>query len=434
LPVARLSPKSGFEGTSREDGMLAVLKALDRDQRAAFLASFLGWTLDAFDFFLLIFVINDIARDFSTGIAEVTEAITLTLAMRPVGAFVFGLLADRFGRKPVLMFDILFYSALELATAFSTSIEMLLLFRALFGIGMGGEWGLGASLALETVPPKARGAVSGVLQQGYATGNLLASVLYWTLYDSIGWRGMFIVGVIPALLVVYLRLKVKESPVWEAAQQDRGAGFARELLQSLRGRWPLFFYVVILMACFNSLSHGSQDLFPTFLKVQHGLDARATGAVSVVANLGAICGGVLFGAYSERIGRRRAIVIAALLILPVVWIYAIVQNPIWIAAGAFLVQFMVQGAFGTVPVHLNELSPEGARGTFPGFTYQLGNLLASGNQYFQAVFARTHGNNFGLAIAAVTAAAALLLSLVTWFGPERKGTPFAGQSAEPIDR
>jgi SHS family lactate transporter-like MFS transporter len=409
--------------------MFSTLRTLNREQRSAFTASFLGWTLDAFDFFLLVFVIADISKEFSTQIADVTIAITLTLAMRPVGALIFGLLAERFGRRPVLMFDILFYSAMELATAFSTSIEMLLVLRALFGIGMGGEWGLGASLALESVPPKARGAVSGILQQGYATGYLLAAVLYWTLYDTLGWRGMFVVGVLPSFLVLYLRMRVKESPAWEAHQATR-ENFFKSLGDSLRGRWGLFIYVVVLMACFNSLSHGSQDLFPTLLRVQHHFDPRTVGALSVIANLGAIAGGALFGAWSEKIGRKRAIIIAALLVLPVVWIYAVAREPVWIAAGAFVVQFLVQGAWGMVPVHLNELSPEGTRGAFPGFTYQLGNLLASNNQNFQARFAAGHGNNFGLAIAAVTAGAALLLALVTWRGPERKGVRFAGQGEE----
>ncbi len=409
--------------------MFAVLKSLNREQRSAFLASFLGWTLDAFDFFLLTFVIADIAKDFSTGIPAVAEAITLTLAMRPVGAFIFGLLAERFGRKPVLMFDIIFYSAMELATAFSTSIEMLLILRALFGVGMGGEWGLGASLALETVPAPARGLVSGILQQGYAVGNLLAAVLYWTVYDSIGWRGMFVVGVAPALLVLYLRISVKESPVWEATQETR-VNFVASVRESVRGRWPLFLYVVILMAAFNSLSHGSQDMFPTFLKVQHHLGPQAVGAITVFANLGAITGGIVFGHYSEKIGRRRAIIIATLLVLPVIWIYGVVSQPVWLAAGAFLVQVMVQGAWAMVPVHLNELSPEGARGTFPGFAYQFGNLLASRNQFFQARFATNHGNNYGLAISVVTAAAAVVLALVAWLGPERKGVAFAGQQAE----
>jgi SHS family lactate transporter-like MFS transporter len=349
--------------------------------------------------------------------------------MRPVGAFVFGLLAERFGRKPVLMFNILFYSVIELATAFSTSIEMLLVLRALFGVGMGGEWGLGASLALETVPVQARGLVSGILQQGYAVGYLLAAVVFWTIYQYIGWRGMFVVGVAPALLVVYLRFNVEESPVWKATRAERG-DFVRSLRESVRGRWPLFLYVVVLMTCFNSMSHASQDLFPTFLLVQHRLGPQAAGAITVIANLGAIAGGVLFGAYSEFIGRRHAMVLAALLIPAVVWTYATVSTPLLLAASGFLVQFLVQGAFSMVPAHLNELSPEGARGTFPGFTYQLGNLFSSGNQTLQAAFATARGNDYGLAIALLTGVAALLVSLVAWLGPERKGVAFAGQEAE----
>jgi SHS family lactate transporter-like MFS transporter len=409
--------------------MFSVLKSLNREQRSAVIASFLGWTLDAFDFFLLTFVIADIAKEFSTGIPAVTEGIFLTLAMRPVGAFIFGLLAERFGRKPVLMFDILFYSAMELATAFSTSIEMLLVIRALFGIGMGGEWGLGASLALETIPPAARGLVSGILQQGYAVGNLLAAVVFWTIYEYIGWRYMFVVGVAPALLVLYLRLSVRESPVWEATRPERG-NFTASLRASVRGRWPLFIYVVVLMTCFNSMSHATQDLFPTFLKVQHGLGPHAVGAITVVANLGAITGGVLFGAYSERLGRRRTIVLATLALPFVIWTYSVVSTPVLLAASAFAVQLLVQGAFAMVPVHLNELSPEGARGTFPGFTYQLGNLFSSKNQPLQAGFAASHGNNYGLAITLLGIAAALLVGLVAWLGPERKGVAFAGQEAE----
>jgi len=409
--------------------MFAELRSLNREQRSAVIASFLGWTLDAFDFFLLSFVVADIAKEFSTDIETVAEAFFVTLAMRPVGAFIFGLLAERFGRKPVLMFDILFYSVMALATAFSTSIGMLLVLRALFGIGMGGEWGLGASLALETVPAKARGLVSGILQQGYAVGNMLAAIVYWTIYQYIGWRGMFVVGIAPALLVLYLRLSVRESPVWEATRAQRGS-FVASLRDSVRGRWPLFLYVVLLMTCFNSMSHATQDLFPTFLKVQHHLGPQAVGAITVFANLGAITGGVLFGAWSERLGRRRTIVLATLLLPFVVWTYSVFSAPVILAVSAFLVQLLVQGAFAMVPVHLNELSPEGARGTFPGFTYQLGNLFSSKNQPLQAAFAARHGNNFGLAITLLAIAAALLVSLVTWFGPERKGVAFAGQEAE----
>ena len=410
--------------------MFATLRALNRKQRSAFLASFLGWTLDAFDFFLLTFVIPDIAKDLSVQIEDVAEALFLTLAMRPFGAFFFGLLAERFGRKPILMLDILLYSALEFGTAFSNSIEMLLVLRALFGFAMGGEWGLGASLAFETIPAKARGLVSGILQEGYALGNLLAAIVFWTLYDYIGWRGMFMVGVLPAFLVIYLRLQVDESPVWQATRHSR-ENFFKSIWDSVKGRWGLFLYVILLMTCFNSLSHGSQDLFPTYLRLQHKFGTQITSIITVVSNVGAITGGVLFGIYSERIGRRRAIIIAALLALPVIPLWAFAENPAWLALGAFLVQVMVQGAWGIVPVHLNELAPEGTRGTFPGFAYQLGNLFASRNQVFQAQFARSHGNNFGLALAVVTGATAVLLALVTWLGPERKGVAFAGQNADP---
>jgi SHS family lactate transporter-like MFS transporter len=318
---------------------------------------------------------------------------------------------------------------MELATAFSTSIEMLLVLRALFGIGMGGEWGLGASLALETVPPKARGLVSGILQQGYAVGYLLAAVVFWTLYQYIGWRGMLVLGIAPALLVLYLRLSVRESPVWEAARAER-RDFLGALRDSVRGRWRLFIYVVVLMTCFNAMSHATQDLFPTFLRIQHHLGPQATGAISVVANLGAIAGGVLFGAYSDVVGRRRAVVLAALALPAVLWSYSVVGTPVWLAVAGFLVQFLVQGAFSAVPVHLNELAPEGARGTFPGVTYQLGNLFTSRNQPLQAGFAARHGGNYGLAITLLGSAAALLVALVTWLGPERKGVAFAGQEAE----
>jgi SHS family lactate transporter-like MFS transporter len=409
--------------------MFSVLRTLNRQQRSAVIASFLGWTLDAFDFFILTFVVTAIAKDFATGVEEVAGAIALTLAMRPIGALIFGMLAEKFGRKPILMLDILLYSFVELASAFSTSLTMLLVLRAIFGICMGGEWGLGASLALETIPAKARGLVSGILQQGYAVGNLMAATLYWTTFDLIGWRGMFVVGVLPALLVVYLRLHVDESPAWQLGKSQR-VSFVTQMRESIRGKWPLFLYIILLMTCFTSLSHGSQDLFPTFLTKQHGFSPHVTGAITAFASLGAITGGVIFGAFSEKIGRKRSIIAALALILPVVWIYSVVSDPIWLAAGAFLVQVGVQGAWGMVPVHLNELSPEGTRGTFPGFAYQLGNLFSSQNQPLQAAFAKSHGNNFGMAITLLTAGAAMLLALVTWLGPERKGVAFAGQTID----
>jgi SHS family lactate transporter-like MFS transporter len=403
---------------------LAQLRALTPQQRNAVLASFLGWTLDAFDFFLLVFVIKDIAAEFGTDVKSVTFAIFLTLAMRPLGAFVFGLLADRYGRRPTLMVDIILFSVLELASAFSPSLTVLIVLRALYGIAMGGEWGIGASLAMETIPPGARGIVSGMLQEGYAAGYLLAAIVYYFLFPLIGWRGMFVVGVLPALLVLYIRIHVKESPVWEQGAQRR-----ENPLRAIRQHWQLFLYVILLMTAFNFFSHGTQDLYPTFLQVQHKLSSHAVGAIAIVYNIGAILGGVLFGAWSERLGRRNAIIIAALLALPIIPLWAFSETVWQLTLGAFLLQFMVQGAWGIVPVHLNELSPEAARGTFPGFTYQLGNLHAAGNATIQASIAESHGGNYGLALALVAAIVALAVAVLAWLGRERKGVAFGATSA-----
>jgi len=407
--------------------MFAQLRSLDHQQRSAVLASFLGWTLDAFDFFLLVFIIKDIASQFHSDVTSVTFAILLTLAMRPLGAFIFGFFADRYGRRPTLMVDIVLYSALEFATAFSPSLTVLIVLRALYGVAMGGEWGIGASLALETVPPAARGIVSGILQEGYAVGYLLAALVYYFLYPLIGWRGMFMVGVLPALLVLYIRIHVQESPAWEPVRERQISPLA-----AIRGRWGLFIYVIILMTAFNFFSHGTQDLYPTFLEVQHKLSSYAVGIIAVVYNIGAILGGIVFGAWSERIGRRNAIGIAALLSLPIIPLWAFSASPVLLAIGAFLMQFMVQGAWGIVPVHLNELSPEGVRGTFPGFTYQLGNLLASANATIQASIAASNGGDYGRALAYVAGIVAICVAVLAWLGRERKGVRFGhvGSAAE----
>jgi SHS family lactate transporter-like MFS transporter len=290
---------------------------------------------------------------------------------------------------------------------------------------MGGEWGIGASLAMETIPPKSRGLVSGILQQGYAVGYLLAAIVYYLLFSLIGWRGMFAVGVLPALLVLYIRIYVKESPIWESARDEQESTVA-----AIAQHWQLFIYVMLLMTAFNFLSHGTQDLYPTFLQVQHHLSPHAVGIIAIIYNIGAILGGTFFGAWSERIGRRNAIVIAALLVLPIIPLWAFSQSVVLLTVGAFLLQFMVQGAWGIVPVHLNELSPEGARGTFPGFTYQLGNLLASANATIQAGIAESHGGNYGLGLAIIAAIVAVAVAVLAWFGRERKGVVFGHAAAE----
>ncbi|WP_038787149.1 MFS transporter [Burkholderia pseudomallei] len=388
-----------------------------REQRNVTIAAYLGWTLDAFDFFLMVFVLKDIAAEFNTKIPAVAFAITLTLAARPIGALIFGRLADHFGRRPTLMINIACYSLLELASGFAPSLAALLVLRTLFGVAMGGEWGVGSALTMETVPPRARGAVSGLLQAGYPSGYLLASVVFGLLYPYIGWRGMFMIGVLPALLVLYVRAKVPESPAWKQMEKRARPG----LVATLKQNWKLSIYAVVLMTAFNFFSHGTQDLYPTFLREQHHFDPHTVSWITIVLNIGAIVGGLTFGWLSERIGRRRAIFIAAMIALPVLPLWAFSTGALALAAGAFLMQISVQGAWGVIPVHLNEISPDEIRATFPGFVYQLGNLLASGNATLQAQFAVDHGNNYGMALAAVAGIVAVVICVLIVFSRERRG-------------
>ncbi len=394
-------------------------------QRGVVAACFLGWMLDAFDFFLVVFVLERIARDFGTDVKHVTYAIFLTLAMRPLGAFLFGRLADRSGRRPALMASVLLYSALELASAFAPSLAVFIALRALYGIAMGGEWGVGASLALESVPVRSRGLTSGILQGGYPTGYLLAAIVFGLLYEHIGWRGMFVVGALPALLVLYIWAKVPESGAWAAA---RTSAPARNPWAALSGHWRLAVYAIVLMTAFNLFSHGTQDLYPTFLRVERGLSTGAISRIAILYNIGAICGGLLFGRLSSRLGRRAAIALAALLALPALPFWAYSTSVTTIAVAAFAMQFMVQGAWGVVPAHLNELSPEGMRATFPGVVYQLGNLLASYNATLQASIAIGHGSaarpDYAFALCLVCGIVAPALIVLVAFGPERRDVRF----------
>jgi MFS transporter, SHS family, lactate transporter len=397
----------------------AQFARLSRSQRHTFLASVAGWSLDAFDFFLFVFAMKAIADDFHTDIKAVSEGIFLTLAMRPLGALFFGWLAERYGRRPILMINIISYSLCELASAFAPDLRTLLVLRALFGFAMGGEWGVGAALALESLPAAGRGFFSGILQEGYVIGYLLASALFAFLFDMLGWRGMFVVGAAPALLVIYIRATVEESPVWLEGRRAARATRA-ELRAALTRYLPTFLFMVVMMACFNAFSHGSQDLYPTFLQTQHGFDARTTGTIAIVYNIGALCGGIFFGGLSERIGRRRAIALAALLALAMIpaWAYS---NAAWsFAAGAFAMQFMVQGAWGIVPAHLNELSPPAMRAILPGFAYQLGNLLMARMGPWQAGLAEAHGNDYATVLAATMAIVGVVLAVVVMAGSEAR--------------
>ena len=400
--------------------LIADIKSLEPSQRSAIWASYLGWTLDAFDFFLLVFLKVSIGKEFGVSDEQVSELLFLTLAARPFGAFFFGWLADKFGRRPILMIVILAFSAFSFLSGFARTFAELMVIRALFGFAMGGEWGIGASLVMETIPPRLRGPVSGLLQSGYPTGYFLASLVYYLLFDQIGWRGMFFVGIAPALLVFLIRMHVKESPVHVAMVARPRVSPVVEIARN----WKIALYLVVLMTAFNFFSHGTQDQYPTFLQKQHGFDTHLTGTLTAIMNVGAIVGGISFGIWSERIGRRRAIITASLLALPVIPLWAFSSTPLMLGIGAFLIQVAVQGAWGIVPVHLNELSPPMARGLFPGFAYQLGNLIASRNAPFQAWFASQNGGNYGLALALVAGVTAVVIAIWTALGPERKYADF----------
>jgi len=408
-----------------------ALKGWTSAQKHVVVASWLGWTLDAFDFFLMVFVIKDVAHAFGATKTDIAWATTLTLALRPIGAFVFGRLADRFGRRPVLMADVALYSLLGFATAFSPNLITFLIIRALFGIAMGGEWGIGASLTMESIRPESRGIVSGLLQSGYPMGYLLASIVYRNFYEPLGaltgmapWRSLFLVGIAPALLILYIRRTVPESPGWSTDHARTGT-----VLNVLKQHWQLALYAVVLMTAFNFFSHGTQDAYPTFLQVQHHFDVHTTGNIAIVYNIGAILGGWTFGFYSQTIGRRRAILIAALLAIPVTYLWAFSETATMLAVGAFLMQFFVQGAWGVIPAHLNELSPADARGTFPGTVYQLGNFIASYNLPLQTAIAAHLQENYSIALASVAIAAAIAITVFTMFGREARDMDMAARVA-----
>jgi SHS family lactate transporter-like MFS transporter len=406
---------------------LQLFKILNRDQRNTFIACFLGWALDALDFFLVTFVLVPIGHDFERSIPKVAFAITLTLMMRPVGALIFGWLGDKFGRRVPLMADIIFYSVMELLTAFAPNFTIFLILRALFGIGMGGEWGLGASLAMESLPTRARGLFSGILQQGYAVGYLLAALVYWVVFPHFGWRGLFVAGALPAFLVIYIRARVPESPVWERDRAREKPALKMSILFKQHG--ALFIYAALLMAAFNYMSHGTQDLYATYLQKQRGFNSDETSQIAIIYAFGMICGGTIVGHLSQHWGRRRVIILATIcgMLLVPLWIFA--PTTLLLIAGGFLIQFMVQGAWGVVPVHLNELSPPDFRGTFPGLAYQLGNFAAAYAAQQQAWLAEhfhlANGEpNYALTMALVEGVVFLAIILLAAIGREERGKEF----------
>jgi SHS family lactate transporter-like MFS transporter len=419
--------------------VVSHFQRLSSAQRHTFLAAFLGWTLDSLDFFILTFCVTAIATEFHTRVSEVMGGVFLTQAFRPVGALLFGMLADRFGRRPVLMINIVSFSLIELACAFAPSLSALLVLRALFGIAMGGEWGVGAALAFESLPKEGRGTFSGILQEGYAMGSILAAAafalffkgfhLFGLLVPGIGWRGLFILGAAPALLVFYVQARVPESPVWLAGAANRGASPTRVNGKSatsgqILAFLPTFLFLILLMTAFMSFSHGTQDLYPTFLTSYAKLTPGTVGLIGVLYGVGSIAGGILFGTLSERWGRKRAIVTAALLAIPVIPLYAYGHSAISLGIGAVLMQFMVQGAWGVVPAYLTELSPAPVRATAPGLAYQLGGLITSWNGKAQALAAE-RWHNYPAVLAITVIVVALSLAGLAMAGREAKGQDMA---------
>ena len=389
-------------------------------QYHAVTASFLGWTLDAFDFFVLVFLVDTLALHFHVSKSAIVWTLTATLAMRPVGALVFGLLADRYGRRKPLMANVIFFSAMELLCGFAPNYTVFLILRTIFGIGMGGEWGVGASLAMESAPQKWRGVLSGILQSGYSVGYLLAAVAAWRVLPAWGWRAMFWVGGAPALLAFYIRLKVQESEAWK---QHRAPTMGA-ILRSAGGHWKTFCYLALLMTLMMFLSHGTQDLYPDFLKSVHRFTPAVVSWVAILYSIGAILGAVVFGYFSEALGRRKSMIAALVLSLAVIPFWAFGESLLVLAAGAFLMQVGVQGAWGIIPAHLNELSPDSVRGLMPGLAYQLGILFAAGTNTIE--YALRDKLGYGWALAAFEAANIALLITVVALGQERKGKSFVG--------
>jgi MFS transporter, SHS family, lactate transporter len=388
------------------------------DQWHAVTASFLGWTLDAFDFFVLVFLLDTLAAQFHVTKAAMVWTITATLAMRPLGALIFGLLADRYGRRKPLMWNVVFFSLVELLCGFAPSYSVFFLLRAIYGIGMGGEWGVGASLAMENAPPRWRGILSGILQSGYSIGYLLAALASHFILPTFGWRAMFWVGGAPALLALYIRSKVKESESWK---QHR-APTVGAIVKTASGHWKIFAYLTLLMTMMMFHSHGTQDLYPDFLKTVHKFSGAVVANMAILYNLGAVCGALTFGYYSERLGRRRTMISALLLSMIAVPLWAFGETLFSLAIGAFFIQVGVQGAWGIIPAHLNELSPDSVRGLMPGFAYQLGILFAAPTNSIEYALRDRFG--YSWAIAGFVLVNAILLIIVIALGKEKKGKSF----------
>jgi len=404
---------------------MAASGTLTRTQQGhAVAAGFLGWTMDAFDFFVVVFMIGTLADHFHVQKSAIVWTLTATLACRPVGAFLFGLLADRYGRRIPLMANVIYFSVIEVLCGFAPNYTVFLILRALYGIGMGGEWGVGASLALESASPRLRGLLSGLLQEGYALGNLLAALAYRSVYVSVhaahpdyAWRVMFFIGGLPALLSLFIRARVKEPEAWHEHRVDW-----HTYRTGIWKHWPRFLYLVLLMTMMAFMSHGTQDMYPTFLQHERHYSPSDTASLTMITNVGAILGGLAFGWYSDRGGRRRAMITSALFAMLVVPLWVAARNTALIAVGGFLIQFFVQGCWGVIPAHINELAPAQYRGFFPGLAYQLGAALTAGIPALEAVLGEHF--SYGRAMAGVALTVMCGVAIVTFLGPEAHRVSF----------
>jgi len=393
-----------------------------KDRWHAVTAGYLGWTLDAFDFFVLVFVVDILAVQFHVAKSAIIWTLTATLATRPLGAFVFGLLADRYGRRGPLMANVVFFSVVELLCGFAPNYWVFLVLRILYGIGMGGEWGVGASLAMEAAPVRLRGILSGILQSGYSMGYLLAAIASRVVLPSFGWRAMFWVGGAPALLALYIRFNVKESDAWKQ-HHVRAIG---EALKTAMSHWKIFTYMVVMMTLMVFLSHGTQDLYPDFLRSAHGSSRSFISYVAILYNIGAIAGSIVFGHLSQSFGRRKSMIgalVITMLAIPA-WVFG--GSFFILAAGAFLVQVGVQGAWGIIPAHINELSPNRVRGLLPGLAYQLGILFAAGTGTIEYTLHDHFG--YAWALAGFEIVNIIVLAAVIASGSESHGKDFTGNS------
>jgi SHS family lactate transporter-like MFS transporter len=431
VPWERHSPEWRFANRhpekwrSQQNSKENILAENSQSPVHAITASFLGWTLDAFDFFVVVFLYETLSQQFHVSKARIVFSVTMTLATRPVGALIFGALADRYGRRIPLMANVIYFSVIELLCGFSPNFTFFLVMRTLFGIGMGGEWGVGASLAMESAPKKWRGILSGILQSGYSVGYLLAAVAARFVLPVWGWRPMFWLGGVPALLALYIRARVPESEAWKKHRATTVA----EILRIAANQWKLFAYLISLMTFMMFLSHGAQDLYPDFLGTAHHISPTNVSYIVMLMNVGAIIGAIIFGQLSQAIGRRYSMLSSLTLSLLVIPLWAFSPTATTLTIGAIVMQAGVQGTWGIIPVHLNELAPDAARGLVPGLAYQLGILFAAPTNSIE--FALRDRVGYQWALAGFETVVILVLAILLLAGSERHSRDFHSVSSTP---